>query len=94
MVLHRGTVERDANLSTSSSCVILVTAFLWSFLSDLRHFAEECVGEICREMHVLLRIQFSDADYDLGEWIKRGWISFKAGQHAHSTNSRTVLGFW
>ena len=94
MVLHRGTVERDANLSTSSSCVILVTAFLWSFLSDLRHFAEECVGEICREMHVMLGIGFSNADYDLGEWMERGWISFKDGQNAHSTNSRTVLGFW
>ena len=59
--------------ASSGSCVIVVTAFLWSFLRRFRHCCSEFVYECSRAVHRALKLP-DLGSYNLEEWIEKNGL--------------------
>ena len=87
---------------STSSCVVLVAAFLWSFLDQLEFFFQQYFESMCKFIHDSIcsspdhRRECGDLTklYKFSEWTQCGWLQFRAGQTCHHITARTVVAFW
>ena len=75
-----------ATLSTQ----ILSTGFLNSYLRRQKYFLAKSVNATCSFIHETWGFPPFNG-YDFDAWLQRGFIRFKAAQHAHGSTSVATL---